>query len=216
MPEQAEQLDRLTAALASSYRLERELGAGGMATVYLAEDLKHKRKAAVKVLRPELAAVLRAERPFRTIRRRRRASSRERTMLPPLKCQTKHPAHLDAVWSEGTSEENSSGERLVEFDGDLGDGYRCLREMRGIGDGNRRNRHDRTDVVRHAFEWYVAWPVGKERVLDAAVHLAIVPSQSRGPVLKPSEDHLLAARGAGGFNPDDTLDGGPWPIFSPA
>jgi serine/threonine-protein kinase len=53
---------RLTAALADRYRIERELGAGGMATVYLAEDLKHRRKVAVKVLRPELAAVLGAER----------------------------------------------------------------------------------------------------------------------------------------------------------
>jgi eukaryotic-like serine/threonine-protein kinase len=53
---------RLTAALADRYRIERELGAGGMATVYLAEDLKHKRKVALKVLKPELAAVLGAER----------------------------------------------------------------------------------------------------------------------------------------------------------
>ncbi len=57
-----DQLDRLKAALADRYTIERELGAGGMATVYLAEDLKHKRKVAVKVLRPELAAVLGAER----------------------------------------------------------------------------------------------------------------------------------------------------------
>jgi len=54
--------DRLVAALADRYAIERELGAGGMATVYLAQDLKHDRKVAVKVLRPELAAVLGAER----------------------------------------------------------------------------------------------------------------------------------------------------------
>ncbi len=53
---------RLGAALADRYRIERELGQGGMATVYLAEDLKHKRSVAIKVLRPELAAVLGAER----------------------------------------------------------------------------------------------------------------------------------------------------------
>jgi len=58
---------RLTAALADHYRLERELGAGGMATVYLAEDLKHHRKVAIKVLRPELAAVLGADRFLREI-----------------------------------------------------------------------------------------------------------------------------------------------------
>ncbi|HEX6943451.1 MAG TPA: protein kinase [Gemmatimonadaceae bacterium] len=54
--------DRLRAALNDRYRIERELGAGGMATVYLAEDLRHDRKVAIKVLKPELAAVLGAER----------------------------------------------------------------------------------------------------------------------------------------------------------
>ena len=54
--------DRLASALADRYRIERELGQGGMATVYLAEDLKHDRKVALKVLKPELAAVLGAER----------------------------------------------------------------------------------------------------------------------------------------------------------
>jgi serine/threonine-protein kinase len=53
---------RLANALADRYRIERELGQGGMATVYLAEDLKHDRKVAIKVLKPELAAVLGAER----------------------------------------------------------------------------------------------------------------------------------------------------------
>jgi serine/threonine-protein kinase len=55
-------LERLRATLADRYRLERELGQGGMATVYLAHDLKHDRKVAIKVLRPELAAVIGAER----------------------------------------------------------------------------------------------------------------------------------------------------------
>ena len=57
----------LTAALADRYRIERELGAGGMATVYLAEDLKHHRRVAVKVLRSEIAASLGAERFSREI-----------------------------------------------------------------------------------------------------------------------------------------------------
>jgi len=60
--------DRLATALSRSYRLERELGQGGMATVYLAEDLKHKRQVAVKVLKPELGAVLGAERFVNEIR----------------------------------------------------------------------------------------------------------------------------------------------------
>jgi eukaryotic-like serine/threonine-protein kinase len=59
--------ERLAAALADRYRIERELGAGGMATVYLAEDLKHRRKVAVKVLRPELAATMGPERFDREI-----------------------------------------------------------------------------------------------------------------------------------------------------
>ena len=53
---------RLTTALEGRYAIERELGAGGMATVYLARDLRHDRRVALKVLRPELAAVLGGER----------------------------------------------------------------------------------------------------------------------------------------------------------
>ena len=63
----ADVLDRLKAALADRYAIERELSAGGMATVYLAEDLTHHRKVAVKVLRPELAAVLGGERFLKEI-----------------------------------------------------------------------------------------------------------------------------------------------------
>jgi serine/threonine protein kinase len=59
--------ERLTAAIGRSYRIERELGQGGMATVYLAEDLKHHRKVALKVLRPELAATMGPERFAREI-----------------------------------------------------------------------------------------------------------------------------------------------------
>ncbi len=58
---------KLSTALADRYRIERHLGEGGMATVYLAEDLKHRRKVAVKVLRPELAAILGAERFLKEI-----------------------------------------------------------------------------------------------------------------------------------------------------
>jgi serine/threonine-protein kinase len=53
---------RLTAALQGSYRIERELGQGGMATVYLAHDLKHARQVAIKVLKPELVVTIGAER----------------------------------------------------------------------------------------------------------------------------------------------------------
>jgi serine/threonine-protein kinase len=60
--------DRLAAALADRYTIEREVGQGGMATVYLAEDLKHHRRVAIKVLRPELAAVIGAERFLSEVR----------------------------------------------------------------------------------------------------------------------------------------------------
>src|SRR5882724_13308574 len=58
---------RLQGALADRYRFDRELGAGGMATVYLAHDLKHERKVAVKVLRSELVHALGPERFLREI-----------------------------------------------------------------------------------------------------------------------------------------------------
>ena len=58
---------RLTAALHDRYTIERQAGEGGMATVYLAEDLKHRRPVAIKVLRPELAATVGSERFLREI-----------------------------------------------------------------------------------------------------------------------------------------------------
>ena len=63
-----DQLDRLASALADRYAVERELGSGGMATVYLARDVKHDRLVAIKVLHPDLAASLGAERFLREIR----------------------------------------------------------------------------------------------------------------------------------------------------
>src|SRR5438128_7807898 len=63
----ADLLARLQAALADRYTIERELGRGGMATVYLAQDRKHHRQVAIKVLKPELAAALGPERFLREI-----------------------------------------------------------------------------------------------------------------------------------------------------
>ncbi len=60
-------VQRLKTALADRYAIDQEVGSGGMATVYLAEDLKHHRKVAVKVLRPDLAATLGPERFLREI-----------------------------------------------------------------------------------------------------------------------------------------------------
>src|SRR5712692_5203288 len=62
------QLESLTAALAERYAVLSELGHGGMATVYLAQDLRHDRRVALKVLRPELASVLGPERFLREVR----------------------------------------------------------------------------------------------------------------------------------------------------
>ncbi|HUF65507.1 MAG TPA: hypothetical protein VMM17_05970 [Gemmatimonadaceae bacterium] len=63
----AEDSARLITALSDRYRIERELGAGGMATVYLAEDVRHGRQVAIKVLHPELGAVIGAERFLRAL-----------------------------------------------------------------------------------------------------------------------------------------------------
>jgi serine/threonine-protein kinase len=58
----SELLDRLRSALGGRYRVEHELGRGGMATVFLAEDLKHRRPVALKVLEPDLAHAIGSER----------------------------------------------------------------------------------------------------------------------------------------------------------
>ena len=59
---------RLNAALQGRYRIDREIGEGGMATVYLADDIRHQRQVALKVLKPELAAVVGADRFLTEIR----------------------------------------------------------------------------------------------------------------------------------------------------
>jgi len=68
--------ERLAVALADRYRVERELGAGGTATVYLAADLKQDREVAIKVLTPEHAAVSGAERFVQSSKRPRRCAIR--------------------------------------------------------------------------------------------------------------------------------------------
>jgi serine/threonine protein kinase/tetratricopeptide (TPR) repeat protein len=62
-----EQIQHLTAALSDRYRVLQELGRGGMATVYIAQDLKHRREVAIKVLDPELAAIIGSDRFLREI-----------------------------------------------------------------------------------------------------------------------------------------------------
>ena len=84
--------DQLTSALAYRYTIERELGRGGMAVVYLARDLKHDRKVAIKVLRPELAATLGAERFLREIK---------------IAARLNHP-HILPLLDSGSTEEQLS------------------------------------------------------------------------------------------------------------
>ncbi|HEY0350478.1 MAG TPA: protein kinase, partial [Gemmatimonadales bacterium] len=93
-PPPSDQLVRLATALAGRYAIERELGRGGMATVYLADDLKHRRKVAIKVLRPELTAVLGAERFDREIR---------------IVAGLNHP-HILPLYDSGTAGTRGSGE----------------------------------------------------------------------------------------------------------
>jgi serine/threonine protein kinase/lipoprotein NlpI len=90
---------RLAAALAERYVLQRELGRGGMATVYLAEDVKHHRQVAVKVLRPELAAALGAERFLREIE---------------LSARLAHP-HILPLYDSGEAGEGPGGQAAYLF-----------------------------------------------------------------------------------------------------
>ncbi len=82
------EVGRVKRALGDPYRVDRILGEGGMATVYLAEDLKHRRKVAVKVMRPELAATLGADRFLREVE---------------IAAQLSHP-HILAVYDSGEAE----------------------------------------------------------------------------------------------------------------
>ena len=82
------QRERLNAALAGRYAVERELGSGGMATVFLADDLKHHRPVAIKVLRPELAAVLGPDRFLREV---------------AIAAQLNHP-HIVALYDSGEAD----------------------------------------------------------------------------------------------------------------
>src|SRR5574341_240797 len=67
VPDLPTSLEQLKAALAERYELERQLAEGGMATVYLANDLRHRRQVALKVLKPELAAIVGAQRFLKEI-----------------------------------------------------------------------------------------------------------------------------------------------------
>src|SRR5437879_13455213 len=80
--------DRLRTGLAGRYTIERELGAGGMATVYRAHDVKHRRMVAITVLRPELASLLGPDRCLREVE---------------VAAQLNHP-HILALYDSGEAE----------------------------------------------------------------------------------------------------------------
>jgi serine/threonine-protein kinase len=92
-------VQRLSAALADRYQIERELGAGGMATVYLAHDVRHDRKVALKVLRPELSAILGAERFLHEIK---------------TTANLQHP-HILSLFDSGTGGRGDGGTEFVYY-----------------------------------------------------------------------------------------------------
>jgi len=92
-------IEQIKSALAERYAVEQEIGSGGMATVYLAEDLKHHRNVAVKVLRPELAAVIGAERFLKEIE---------------VTANLQHP-HILQLYDSGRVAESQSGRELLYY-----------------------------------------------------------------------------------------------------
>ena len=121
----SELIDRLRSALSERYSIEKEIGAGGMATVYLAEDVRHHRKVAVKVLRSELAATMGPDRFLREIE---------------IAAQLQHP-HVLPLYDSGEAEgflyyvmpyvEGESLRDKVDREGELpvGEAVRILRDV---------------------------------------------------------------------------------------
>jgi serine/threonine-protein kinase len=97
----SELLPQLQVALSDRYRLERELGRGGMATVYLAQDLRHHRPVALKVLRPELAAIIGAARFLAEIRTT--ANLQHPHILPLFDSGEVHIEHADRAQGSRSS-----------------------------------------------------------------------------------------------------------------
>jgi hypothetical protein len=122
--------EALAGALADRYRIERELGAGGMATVYLAQDLRHDRKVAVKVLRPELAAIIGAERFLSEIK---------------TTANLQHP-HILPLFDSGAAEGGAGGQSFL---------YYVMPYVEGESLRDRMNREKQlpvADAVRIATE----------------------------------------------------------------
>jgi len=108
-------VDRLAASLAGRYEIERELGAGGMATVYVARDLRHRRQVALKVMRPDLGGGLGAERFLREIE---------------LAAGLQHP-HIVPVFDSGA--EGQGGAKLLWYTMPLVEGESLRRRLQRVG-----------------------------------------------------------------------------------
>ena len=133
---------RLAAALADRYTIERELGAGGMATVYLAEDLRHARKVAIKVLRPELSAALGADRFLREITTT--ASLRHPHILPLFDSGAVRLGHSDPERREGEESGRPPARHPERSEGSGGLGTELLYYVMPFVDGESlRDRLDR-------------------------------------------------------------------------
>jgi serine/threonine-protein kinase len=108
-------VERLAASLEGRYEIERELGVGGMATVYLARDLRHRRQVALKVMRPDLGGGLGAERFLREIE---------------LAAGLQHP-HIVPVFDSGA--EGDGGAKLLWYTMPLIEGESLRRRMQRVG-----------------------------------------------------------------------------------
>jgi serine/threonine-protein kinase len=182
MPNVPDLLARLQAALADRYRLQSELGQGGMAAVYLAEDLKHHRQVAIKVLRPELAAMLGAERFLQEIETT--AGLRHPHILPlydsgeirlpdpdPASAARAYPPMLFYVmpWIEGGSlRERLNAERQLPLD----EALRITREVAdALGYAHRRgvlHRDIKPENILLESGHAVVADFGIARAIDAA------------------------------------------------
>lgn len=111
-------IDQLNTAMAGRYRIDREIGVGGMATVFLAQDLKHERQVALKVLKPELGAVLGVERFLSEIKVT--ANLQHPNLLPLGELRKTTPVHVNAAVAKALAKlpadrsSTARGERACE------------------------------------------------------------------------------------------------------